>query len=103
MTTDNWIAIATILVGSQGLWTFAQTVWLNKHSKRTAENKLLLGLAFEAIINTAQKYIDQGEIEADEYKELNKYLFEPYRALGGNGTAARMIAEVEKLPIKKGA
>lgn len=103
MTTENWIAIATILVGSQGLWTFAQTVWLNKFSKRTAENKLLLGLAFEAIINTAQKYIDQGEIETDEYKELNKYLFEPYRALGGNGTATRMIAEVEKLPIKRGA
>ena len=103
MTTENWIAIATILIGSQGLWTFIQTVWLNKFSKRTAENKLLLGLAFEAIINTAQKYIDQGEIEADEYKELNKYLFAPYRALGGNGTAARMIAEVEKLPIKRGA
>lgn len=102
MTTENWIAIATILVGSQGLWTFIQTVWLNKYSKRTAGNKLLLGLAFEAIISTSQKYIDKGEIEYDEYKELNQYLFEPYRALGGNGTAARMIAEVEKLPIKKG-
>ena len=50
-----------------------------------------------------QEYIDRGEIEAEEYKELNHYLFEPYKEMGGNGTAARMIAEVEKLPIKKGA
>ena len=103
MSNETILALAGIIVGSQGLWTFIQTVWLNKHRKKTAENKLLLGLAFETIIYTAQKYIDKGEIEADEYKELNHYLFEPYKEMGGNGTAARMIAEVEKLPIKKGA
>lgn len=103
MDKETLLAVVGILVGSQGLWTFVQTMWLNKHRKKTAENKLLLGLAFETIIDTAQKYIDRGEIESDEYKELNHYLFEPYREMGGNGTAARMIAEVEKLPIKKGA
>ena len=103
MSNEALLTLAAILFGSQGLWTLIQTMWINKHRKKTAENKLLLGLAFETIINTAQKYIDRGEIEAEEYKELNHYLFEPYKEMGGNGTAARMIAEVEKLPIKKGA
>ena len=103
MSNEALLTLAAILFGSQGLWTLIQTMWINKHRKKTAENKLLLGLAFETIIYTAQKYIDRGEIEAEEYKELNHYLFEPYKEMGGNGTAARMIAEVEKLPIKKGA
>ena len=103
MSNETLLTLAAILFGSQGLWTFVQTVWINKHRNKRAENKLLLGLAFETIINTAQKYIDRGEIDSDEYKELNHYLFEPYKEMGGNGTAARMIAEVEKLPIKKGA
>ena len=103
MSNEGLLTLAAILFGSQGLWTLIQTMWINKHRKKTAENKLLLGLAFETIIYTAQKYIDRGEIEAEEYKELNHYLFEPYKEMGGNGTAARMIAEVEKLPIKKGA
>ena len=103
MSNEALLTLAGILFGSQGLWTLIQTMWINKHRKKTAENKLLLGLAFETIIYTAQKYIDRGEIEAEEYKELNHYLFEPYKEMGGNGTAARMIAEVEKLPIKKGA
>lgn len=103
MSNETILALVGILVGSQGLWTFIQTVWISKHRNKRAENKLLLGLAFQTIIDTAQRYIDRGEIEMDEYKELNHYLFEPYKEMGGNGTAARMIAEVEKLPIKKGA
>ena len=103
MSNETLLALAAILFGSQGLWTLIQTVWLNKHQKKTAENRLLLGIAFETIIDTAQRCINRGEIGADEYKELNEYLFQPYREMGGDGTAAKMIAEVEKLPIKKGA
>ena len=36
----------------------------------------------------------------DEYDNLKNYLYEPYKKLGGNGTAERVMDEVDKLPIK---
>ena len=33
---------------------------------------------------------------------LYNYLYLPYKELGGNGTAERMLNEVKKLPIKRG-
>lgn len=103
MSTETLLTIVGVLIGSQGLWTFIQTVYIQRRKFTSAEDKLLLGLAFNRIIEICQQYIEKGEIGADEYKELNHYLFEPYKEMGGNGTAARLVAEVEKLPIKKGA
>ena len=31
---------------------------------------------------------------------LNHYLYDPYAGLGGNGSAARIIEEVKRLPIQ---
>lgn len=35
----------------------------------------------------------------DEYENLNDYLYEPYAAAGGNGSAKRVMEEVKKLPL----
>ena len=43
----------------------------------------------------------RGYITQDEYENLHEYLYKPYAALGGNGTAKRIMAEVEKLPLHK--
>ena len=102
MNTETIITIAGIVLASSGLWKFIETVWVNTHHKQTAEEKLLLGLAFNRIIKIATKHIEKGWIDVDEYHELNKYLFKPYKEAGGNGTAQKMIDEVEKLPMKKG-
>ena len=44
-------------------------------------------------------YIERGEITRDEYENLHDYLYVPYQKMGGNGSAARVMAEVEKLKI----
>lgn len=62
-----------------------------------AKTKMLLGLARECIINRGEEYIKRGEISRTEYDDLKKYLYEPYRALGGNGTAEKVMREVESL------
>ena len=36
-----------------------------------------------------------------EYENLNEYLFQPYHKLGGNGTAERIMKEVERLPLRE--
>lgn len=102
MNTETTIAIVGVIFASSGLWTFVQTVWMTKYKKQTAEDKLLLGLAFNRIIKIATKHIEKGWIDVDEYHELNKYLFKPYKDAGGDGTAQKLINEVEKLPMKKG-
>lgn len=103
ITWEGFIALIGIIFASNGLWTFMLTVWTTKHRKQSAESRLLLGLAFNRIIEISHRYIDAGEIDTDEYKELNHYLFEPYEESGGDGTAKRMIEEVKKLPLKKRA
>ena len=88
------IAIAGALFGGQGFWT-----WLsNKSGLKSNESKLVMGLAYSDIIKTCEKHIDRGYIDVDEFNELDRYLYKPYRALGGNGTAERMMKLVEKLP-----
>ena len=100
MKQDIIIALIVAVFASTGFWSFLQS-WLTSRNKgKTSEQKLILGLAFIQIIAKCEFYIARGYIDADEYKELNQYLFEPYVQMGGDGTAQRLIKEVEKLPIK---
>ena len=46
------------------------------------------------------EYLKRGYIYEAEYDKLYNYLYVPYKSLGGNGSAERIIEEVKKLPIK---
>lgn len=94
MTAEIIIALAGIVFGSTGFWT-----WVTNRSKaKSAEKRLLMGIAYDKIIYQCEKYIGMGYIPTEEYHELNKYLFEPYKTMGGNGTAAKLMAEASNLP-----
>jgi len=47
------------------------------------------------------KYLKRGFITHEEYENLVKYLYKPYQKIGGNGSALRLMEEVNKLPIKQ--
>lgn len=64
------------------------------------QDKVLRGLAHDRIITLGEQYLARGDITKDEYENLHDYLFVPYKNLGGNGTAEKMMKEVEKLPMK---
>lgn len=53
------------------------------------------------IVYLGMLYIERGCITQEEYENLKVYLFEPYEKLGGNGSAKRIMQEVDKLPIHK--
>lgn len=61
---------------------------------------MVRGLGHDRIIFLGQKYIDKGFVSKDEYENLHDYLFIPYKELGGNGTAEKIMKEVSNLPIK---
>lgn len=87
-------AITTILASS-GFWAFMQ----KKTEKKSSSNKMLLGLGHDRILDLGMKYIQRGSITADELENLVDYLYAPYKEMGGNGTAERVIMEVRKLQI----
>lgn len=98
MTVELIVALFVAIFGSTGFWT-----WLmNRNKKQTDESKLLMGLAYSEIIRRCERYIDRGFVSTDEYHELHKYLYDPYKSMGGDGTAERLMNEVRSLPTQKG-
>lgn len=98
---EFWIQIIASIVisaiASSGLWAYVQ----KKMDKKDAKTQLLVGIAHDRIIWLGMAYIERGYITKDEYENLIRYLYEPYAALGGNGSAKRIVNEVNKLPIHK--
>lgn len=90
------VTILTSVLASSGLWAFLGSR-LDRHS---AEKEMLLGLGHDRIMERGMKYLDRGWITQDEYENLHVYLYEPYKKLGGNGSAHKIITEIDKLPIK---
>lgn len=98
---QNIITIVVAVFASSGFWLFIQTVWTTRKKKQSAEDRLLMGIGFSKITDIGLKYIERGWVTKDEYHDLNKYLYEPYRDMGGNGTAERIMEQVRKLPFKE--
>ena len=89
------------IFASVGFWTFINNVWSARKERKSETAKMLLGLGHDRIYELSNCYIERGWISTDEYENLVKYLYEPYKKLGGNGTAERLITEVNKLPLRK--
>ena len=83
------------ILASTGLWSLIQ----NRLNRKDKKSKMLKGLGHDRIMDLGKKYIKRGYITPDEYENLVDYLYRPYADLGGNGSAARIIEEVKRLPI----
>lgn len=92
-------ALVTVLASS-GFWTY----WTKKGDKKDARTRLLVGLAHDRIMQGGRFYIDRGWITDDEYENLYDYLYKPYKELGGNGSAERVMGLLKNLrrhpPVK---
>ena len=89
------VTIMCSVMASSGFWAYIQ----KKRDKNDAKTELLVGLAHDIIISKGMKYIERGYITQEEYENLNDYIFKPYEKNGGNGTAAKIMQEVNRLPM----
>lgn len=89
------ITILCALLASTGFWAFITKVV----DKKSAKNKMLLGLGHDRIMYLGMQYVKHGQITQSEYENLYKYLYEPYKSMGGNGSVNRLMREVDKLKI----
>lgn len=97
---EVWVRVITIIFGtvfgSTGMWSFLRS----RDTKRAATTALMMGMARETITTHGLAYIERGYITNEEYNEIDKYFYKPYKALGGNGIAERIMSEVSRLPLR---
>lgn len=96
-------SISTIVLSvfaSTGFWAFLTYLIQRSDKKESAEVKMLRGLGHDRICSLGEFYINRGYITKDEYENLHDYLYLPYKELVGNGTADKIVREVEKLPLR---
>ena len=89
------LTVVLTLLGSAGFWGYLEA----HRAKKDANTRLLVGIAHDRITYLGMKYVERGYITQDEFENLEVYLYEPYSAAGGNGSAKRVMEEVLKLPL----
>lgn len=95
---DKSTIILTILssvLASTGLWGLLTRIFEKNSTKKDAQTEMLIGLAHDRICYLGEKYIERGWITRAEYENLHDYLYMPYHALGGNGTAEKIMTEIK--------
>lgn len=88
-------ALTGFLASSSGYWLYLKT----KREAKDSTTQLLMGMAHDKIVVYGMGYIERGYITKDEYTDLYVYFYKPYKDLGGNGTAERIMNEVMELPL----
>ena len=91
------ITIICSVLASSGFWAYI----MKRSENKDVKTEMLIGLGHDRIIFLGMSYIERGYITSDEYENLYEYLYKPYRKMGGNGSAERIMNEVQKLPIRQ--
>lgn len=98
---ESWghvfFTILASIAASSGFWAFLQ----KRFDSKDVRVKMLVGLAHDRIISLGLQYIERGYITHDEYENLYDYLYTPYKQMGGNGSAEKIMNEVQKLPVRQ--
>lgn len=77
----------------------------DKQKDKDSENseamaKMLCGVGHELISMRGSAILKRKWVSQDEYEDFVKYLYEPYKKLGGNGTAEKIMKEIMALPFR---
>lgn len=97
MDTASQLVLAVVgsTLASSGFWAFVMA----KGKNRSALERLMMGIAYDKITTVGVAYLERGWMSREEYEELQKYYYEPYKSLGGNGVAERIMNAVDQLPF----
>ena len=57
----------------------------------------IAGLEHDRIVHVGEGFIQKGKISLSEYDDINKYLYKPYKQLGGNGTAEAVMERLKEM------
>ena len=97
MNMDYWLTGASMIFASAGFWSLIRLIY----DKKSNRSKAILGLTYLAVKMSCTKLLERGYATPEEIEDIEKYMFEPYEAMGGNGTAKMLMEKVKQLPLKK--
>lgn len=97
---DVWLRAIGIVIGSVGGSSGVIALLVSRSTRGNATTRLLMGMAYDRITTLGIAYIERGSVTMDEYEDLQKYFFDPYKGLGGNGTAEQIMTRVSNLPFR---
>lgn len=90
------VTAITAIAASSGFWVFIN----RKRDTSSLTRQLLIGLAHDRIVTLSLEYIYRGWITQEEHENLSVFLYSPYHLMGENGSVLRLMADVNKLPLK---
>lgn len=93
-TISYWLTGAGMIFGSVGFWTFVQ----HQLDKKSASRQAMLGLMYLGVKMSCSSLLKRGWASTEEIEDIEKYMYEPYKAMGGNGTAEMLMNKVKNLP-----
>lgn len=71
----------------------------NQQAQLSKVEEGVRGSLFDRIKYLGEKYIEAGHITSYDYENFYKYLYEPYKKLGGDGIVDKIMVELNKLKI----
>ena len=101
LSAEMITTIVVAMFASTGFWALVNNTFQSFREKKSVERQALLGLLHEQLMYKCNYYIKLGFIRPEEFEDLEKYIYTPYRALGGNGTGERIWNEVCRLPMDR--
>ena len=121
MTAEQILTLIGIVLGSSGLWTLVTKLIDRKGNKMEALKASIeelgkevkgikadiekvasgtKGALYDRCKYVGEQYIKRGWISVSELADYNKYLYEPYKTLGGDGTIDSLHSSILELPIE---
>ena len=104
ITNLNAILIIFFGVGINGSLIWYLNWKKKKFTKQDERLKVLeegqLAMLHNKIYTVSLQHLENSYVTTDDLEDLN-YLMQPYKKLGGNGTAERLFNEVHGLKIVK--
>lgn len=102
MTTENILTLIAVVLSSNWLGQFLMEVY-KAHSKKKSPTEIILkALSRNHLLQSADKYHDQGFIPKDEFDDVYEE-YRAYKALKGNGRVEREFGEggdLSSLPVR---
>lgn len=95
---NSYVLAIIAIFASTGFWQFIMMLWQSKQKNDSALEKAVKAILHDKIYDRAEQYIRRDGITVRELDNLRQ-LYEPYKALGGNGTGQQLYETCLRLHI----
>lgn len=106
---DHITQILIAAFASTGFWAVVNSILQARRDRKTAySDKIRIieagvrGLLHEKLIERCEYFISQGKITEGEYRDLEEYIYKPYKGLNGNGTGDAYMERCQELLFTRG-